>query len=245
VGNCKRTRGRLTGWTLLLGALALPAPALDEAPQDPVAVIEAEFDAARKASSLGIPACLDWIERLYAIADADPGGDQGYEALQLVLEIRDKRKSAELERAAEGAFERMLAHHVDELERIGPLVAASDDEAFVARVLEATGDPGVKATCLYREVAATIRSGYSDAIPDERAEAALARARRIRDEFGEAKSLSGSPFAEVVEGDIFQLEHPRIGMLAPDIEGEDLDGAAFKLSDYRGKVVVLDFWGNW
>jgi peroxiredoxin len=49
----------------------------------------------------------------------------------------------------------------------------------------------------------------------------------------------------VVEGDIFQLEHLRIGMLAPDIEGEDLDGAAFKLSDYRGKVVVLDFWGNW
>ena len=35
------------------------------------------------------------------------------------------------------------------------------------------------------------------------------------------------------------------GTMAPDIEGEDLDGVAFKLSDYKGKVVFLDFWGDW
>jgi hypothetical protein len=37
----------------------------------------------------------------------------------------------------------------------------------------------------------------------------------------------------------------QIGNLAPDISGEDADGNKFKLSDYRGKVVVLDFWANW
>ncbi|MFT5081954.1 MAG: hypothetical protein ACI84E_002622 [Planctomycetota bacterium] len=36
-----------------------------------------------------------------------------------------------------------------------------------------------------------------------------------------------------------------LGMVAPDIEGIDLDGAAFKLSDYKGKIVFLDFWGDW
>ena len=36
-----------------------------------------------------------------------------------------------------------------------------------------------------------------------------------------------------------------IGNQAPEIEAEDLDGQTFKLSDYRGKVVMLDFWGNW
>jgi hypothetical protein len=36
-----------------------------------------------------------------------------------------------------------------------------------------------------------------------------------------------------------------VGKLAPEIEGEDVDGKKFKLSDYRGKVVVLDFWGHW
>jgi hypothetical protein len=36
-----------------------------------------------------------------------------------------------------------------------------------------------------------------------------------------------------------------VGEVAQDISAEDLDGVTFKLSDYRGKVVVLDFWGHW
>jgi hypothetical protein len=35
------------------------------------------------------------------------------------------------------------------------------------------------------------------------------------------------------------------GKPVPDIEGQDVDGKSFKLSDYLGKVVLLDFWGNW
>lgn len=38
---------------------------------------------------------------------------------------------------------------------------------------------------------------------------------------------------------------PKVGEEAPDIAGEDIDGKPFKLSDYRGKVVMLDFWGHW
>jgi thiol-disulfide isomerase/thioredoxin len=35
------------------------------------------------------------------------------------------------------------------------------------------------------------------------------------------------------------------GFLAPDLQGPDLTGKPFKLSDYRGKVVLIDFWGHW
>ena len=38
---------------------------------------------------------------------------------------------------------------------------------------------------------------------------------------------------------------PEIGSEAPEIVGVDLDGVEFKLSDYRGKVVMLDFYGDW
>ncbi len=36
-----------------------------------------------------------------------------------------------------------------------------------------------------------------------------------------------------------------MGRIAPEIQGKDVEGGAFKLSDYRGKVVVLTFSGNW
>jgi hypothetical protein len=41
------------------------------------------------------------------------------------------------------------------------------------------------------------------------------------------------------------LRKYRAGKIAPDIVANDLDGQEFKLSEYRGKVVLLDFWGHW
>jgi hypothetical protein len=35
------------------------------------------------------------------------------------------------------------------------------------------------------------------------------------------------------------------GKRVPEIEGQDVDGKSFKISDYLGKVVLLDFWGYW
>jgi len=34
-------------------------------------------------------------------------------------------------------------------------------------------------------------------------------------------------------------------LAAPDFTLEDMDGESYELQDYRGKVVVLDFWGDW
>ena len=36
-----------------------------------------------------------------------------------------------------------------------------------------------------------------------------------------------------------------IGKVAPEIIGKDVNGKEMKLSDYRGKIVVIDFWGDW
>ena len=45
--------------------------------------------------------------------------------------------------------------------------------------------------------------------------------------------------------ELYELRYLRVGKLAPEVEGEDVDGRRFKLSDYRGKVVMIDFWGDW
>ena len=47
------------------------------------------------------------------------------------------------------------------------------------------------------------------------------------------------------EMELFEIRRLAVGMVAPEIEGKDIDGTPFKLSDYRGKVVLLDFWGHW
>ena len=62
----------------------------------------------------------------------------------------------------------------------------------------------------------------------------------------EAEKLAeGTLLADMIAGPTFEKERLQIGMEAPDIVGDDLDGVPFKLSEYRGKVVVVDFWGDW
>ena len=46
------------------------------------------------------------------------------------------------------------------------------------------------------------------------------------------------------ESELYEMRHLAVGKPAPDVEGEDQDGKAFKLSDYKGKVVLLDFWSE-
>ena len=52
-------------------------------------------------------------------------------------------------------------------------------------------------------------------------------------------------FGEEARNELFEIQHLGIGKQAPEISGEDIDGKKFTLSDYRGKVVLLDFWGDW
>ena len=46
-------------------------------------------------------------------------------------------------------------------------------------------------------------------------------------------------------GDVKVRLHVRVGGLAPDFTAPRLDGGPFKLSETRGKLVLLDFWATW
>jgi hypothetical protein len=74
------------------------------------------------------------------------------------------------------------------------------------------------------------------------AEALLERATR---DHGDVKVPDGETVAEKAEPELFGIRHLVVGKVAPDIEGVDQDGVRFKLSDYRGKVVLLDFWSEY
>jgi thiol-disulfide isomerase/thioredoxin len=66
-------------------------------------------------------------------------------------------------------------------------------------------------------------------------------------EFGDLQPMGKdfAPLREQAAGALFKMHHLSIGRPAPEIQGEDIDGKPMKLSDFRGKVVVVSFWATW
>lgn len=50
--------------------------------------------------------------------------------------------------------------------------------------------------------------------------------------------------AAQIERELYIFKNLAVGARAPEIMGVDLDGERLKLSDYRGKVVLLEFWSH-
>ena len=75
-------------------------------------------------------------------------------------------------------------------------------------------------------------------------EALLAHCREAYTEV-ELYKDSGRMISAKAEGALFEMHNLQIGDVAPDIEGIDAEGISFRLSDYKGQVVVIDFWGFW
>jgi thiol-disulfide isomerase/thioredoxin len=67
---------------------------------------------------------------------------------------------------------------------------------------------------------------------------------RLIGEFADVE-WSGTRLADIARQHHFQLSKLAIGKPAPEIEADDLDGAPFRLTQHRGKVVVLTFWATW
>jgi hypothetical protein len=64
------------------------------------------------------------------------------------------------------------------------------------------------------------------------------------EKYDDVKLPGGNTVAEQAKVELFEIRNLGVGKAAPDIEGEDQDGKRLKLSDYRGKVVLLDFWSH-
>ncbi len=170
----------------------------------------------------------DFAPRFAALADERSGEQQAQCLLWVVTHTRD---AARKEKAAHA----LLEHHMD-----SPAVTAMI-EGWTSLMSLRGG-----AHEIFQIVAA--RSKDSNTV----AEAMWVDAYLGRDR-GELKSVEkkiqkefpDSTAALRIAGKRFARNNLQVGMTAPEIEGEDIDGVPFKLSDYRGKVVLLDFWGDW
>jgi hypothetical protein len=117
-----------------------------------------------------------------------------------------------------------------------------ETETFLRAVLEKSPHKNVQGVaCL--SLAQALKSARGQKELPKEVEALFERAEK---QYGDVK-LPGraGTVGERAKTELFEVRFLAVGKTAPDIAGEDQDGVKFKLSDYRGKVVLLDFWGNW
>jgi hypothetical protein len=67
---------------------------------------------------------------------------------------------------------------------------------------------------------------------------------KAAESFGDVKHPYGGTIGEKARSELFEIRNLAVGKTPPDIEGVDQDGRTFKLSEYRGRVVLLDFWSE-
>jgi len=122
----------------------------------------------------------------------------------------------------------------------------------VAEKVQAAGGPAKNIQPDYAETYADLRACD---IPATRSKAERLLEEVIRD-YGKVALVRSGPFRErdlergltlgqVAESRLDEIRNFVIGKPGPAIDGQDLAGAPLKLTDYRGKVVVLVFWASW
>ncbi len=64
------------------------------------------------------------------------------------------------------------------------------------------------------------------------------------DKYADVKTAFDGTVGRKAKAELFDLRYLSVGKAGPEVQGTDQDGKLFKLSDYKGKVVLLDFWSE-
>lgn len=124
---------------------------------------------------------------------------------------------------------------------LGVILRRHAAEAKKWREIRDSAEAKVWETELKAEVMKRIKAGD----PDKLLKEAENLFGRTISKYGDVKTTNERTLSDLAEATLFEMHYLVVGKVAPEIEGEDIDGKRFKVSDYRGKVVVLDFWGHW
>jgi hypothetical protein len=216
------------------------------------------------------PDSAEYAARFWELVKADPKDDAAFEALSWIVEHQPSSKDV-VEAVAALEKDHVKNKGMGDLcSTLGGVVAV--DSRLLERVAAENPVHDVQGNALYAvathrlQCASTAKSirglaekdekGMKEWVGEERfAELKrldVDRAKkeaadlldRVTKEFSDV-SHGNSKLGELAAADLHELRDLAEGKPAPEIEGEDLAGAKMKLSEFRGKVVLLDFWGNW
>jgi hypothetical protein len=172
------------------------------------------------------------------------GGDALVFAIQNLRGGMTKEEALANKKKTEEALDLMIEHNSDDI-RLSSIAQSMryNPSAKVMTTLEQ-----IEAKSKNAEVVLSAKVTRGKILLGDKNEAKAAEGEKLLEkimtESKDAK-LGNRPVAKAIEGDLFEHRNLSVGKTVPEVEGEDADGAKFKISDYRGKVVMLDFWGHW
>jgi thiol-disulfide isomerase/thioredoxin len=200
------------------------------------ALQRAQSDAERKAAEAKMPKEADYLPRIHKLIADDAKDDVAAEALAFAvfgLNTKDEK-----------VFDALSKHFV-KTEKIKNFVqmamtgAPDAAKSVLESVLESNPSKDLKGMACYALGALAF---------DKPGEAAAKEAEkhfaRIEKEFADV-SGGRQTLGEMAKGGLYELRNLQVGMKAPAAESKTLKGDKASLADYRGKVVVLDFWATW
>jgi hypothetical protein len=196
----------------------------------------AKDDAEReKLRSEKMPDAKKFAPRFWAIAERNPKDPAAVDALVWLTTTGYQSKEAG-NALAILARDHAASDKVETVCTFAPYISSSASGEFLRMVIEKNSKREVQAQAC--------RSLYSYNLSADPAQAGK-YLDLLAEKYGEIKDRGPAAFSDFVKTERELNKIFGIGQVAPEIEGEDIDGTKFKLSDYRGKVVVIDFWGDW
>ena len=213
--------------------------------------------AERKKAGANWPKPEEFAQRCLSLAEQNPKESAAVSALGQVLLITSSRAMASLPVTAklrDRAFELMERDHLktpafaDVCASLGSSPSDAGDR-LLRTAFEKHALPEVRGRAgfwLARSLAQQAERAHASRSPREavlfrRAEELY---ERVAKEHGSAAHGS-TTLGEAASTQLHALRHLSIGRPAEDVIGNDLDGKEMKLTDFRGKVVLLSFWANW
>jgi hypothetical protein len=189
--------------------------------------------------------------RALSLADQHRGEPMAFEALVWVVKNRGPvRQSLEVSSALQA-----LSRDYPGSDRIGDVCAALADldspeaEALLRGVVAVNASRIIRGRALFNlAIVLQHRADSQGGSEPQQAARWLQDAEQALEQvtatYGDVK-VGKSTLAEHSHDLRDEIRHLSVGKAAPEIQGEDADGKKFKLSDYKGKVVLLDFWAGW
>lgn len=187
----------------------------------------------------------EWLPKALDLAERAKGKDAAVLVLVWILTHSNDRGDAP-DGLHESTLKTLLDVHISSplLERVPQAIhydcswtlGRTKAEEALATLVEKSPHAEVRAAALYHAAVMLTEDPALTAADRDRAKAHF---ERLKTEFGETR------WGKLAKGYLFEIEHLQVGQKAPDFEATDVEGATFKLSDFRGKVVVVKFWGFW